>query len=414
MVPTKRTVGTTTPSPTAAANPPPSSPSVIVEQADIEEGLVTVTTLTQGSIASGQPTSGKDGDDECDDDSSSSSSSASSMTGKDKTDASETAEIGSPFLENLSLGSANPSHRISLEEWAAFVQQQDEADFGQVDLAQIERIKVVHDRFVVSFNFNTLILVASVLAALGLVSNSVATIIASMLVSPIIGPVAGMAYGFTIRDWNLVKVSVINECGSLVFCILVGVVVGAMSGAAGLADTWPTPEMAGRGTLTNFYVGLPIAFFSGLGVAVALLDEHFSSLVGVAISASLLPPAVNAGIMWVAYAFYDDTHSPNDEAVSGSGVPYYDANEFRTGGVVSLSLTLANVVLVAIAAAIIFRIKEAVPMRKKLFWSDLAVARKIFQRRALAKAAENLKVTSSRADQLYKQARVMSRTGNDD
>jgi uncharacterized membrane protein len=144
------------------------------------------------------------------------------------------------------------------------------------------------------------------------------------------------------------------------------------------------------------------------------LDEHFSSLVGVAISASLLPPAVNAGIMWVAYAFYDDTHSPNDEAVSGSGVPYYDANEFRTGGVVSLSLTLANVVLVAIAAAIIFRIKEAVPMRKKLFWSDLAVARKIFQRRALAKAAENLKVTSSRADQLYKQARVMSRTGNDD
>jgi len=58
-----------------------------------------------------------------------------------------------------------------------------------------------------------------------------------------------------------------------------------------------------RGTTQNFYVALPIAFFSGLGVAVSLLDEQTSSLVGVAISASLLPPAVNAGILWIAFAF---------------------------------------------------------------------------------------------------------------
>jgi len=50
-------------------------------------------------------------------------------------------------------------------------------------------------------------------------------------------------------------------------------------------------------------VALPIAFFSGLGVAVSLLDDQTSSLVGVAISASLLPPAVNASILWIAYAF---------------------------------------------------------------------------------------------------------------
>lgn len=37
--------------------------------------------------------------------------------------------------------------------------------------------------------------------------------------------------------------------------------------------------------------GIPIAFFSGLGVALSVLDDQTSSLVGVAISASLLPPA---------------------------------------------------------------------------------------------------------------------------
>jgi Domain of unknown function (DUF389) len=50
-------------------------------------------------------------------------------------------------------------------------------------------------------------------------------------------------------------------------------------------------EMYSRSTMTAFWVGFPVAFFSGLGVAVSLLDEQTNSLVGVAISASLLPPA---------------------------------------------------------------------------------------------------------------------------
>jgi len=62
-----------------------------------------------------------------------------------------------------------------------------------------------------------------------------------------------------------------------------------------MATEWPTNEMLSRGTRTTFLAGFPIAFFSGLGVAVSVLDDQTSSLVGVAISASLLPPAVNCG-----------------------------------------------------------------------------------------------------------------------
>ena len=59
---------------------------------------------------------------------------------------------------------------------------------------------------------------------------------------------------------------------------------------------WPTDEMADRGTLVGFYTGIAIAIPSGFGVALSILGNNTSSLVGVAISASLLPPAVNAGI----------------------------------------------------------------------------------------------------------------------
>lgn len=104
-----------------------------------------------------------------------------------------------------------------------------------------------------------------------------------MLVSPIMGPVIGAAYGSTINDWKLVRLSLRNELISLVFCIIVGLVVGAITGVTTLADDWPTDEMRSRATWTNFLVALPVAFFSGLGVAVSLLDDQMSSLVGVAI-----------------------------------------------------------------------------------------------------------------------------------
>jgi uncharacterized membrane protein len=46
--------------------------------------------------------------------------------------------------------------------------------------------------------------------------------------------------------------------------------------------------------LRSLWVGILIALPSGAGVALSILGGNTGSLVGVAISASLLPPAVNA------------------------------------------------------------------------------------------------------------------------
>jgi uncharacterized hydrophobic protein (TIGR00271 family) len=240
----------------------------------------------------------------------------------------------------------------------------------QVTLEQIERVRHMHDRFEegarFSFNYNTLLLVASILAGLGLVSNSSTTIIASMLVSPIMGPVVGMAYGATIHDWRLFKMAFRSEIFSLLFCVMMGLLLGVCTGWTNLAEEWPTSEMATRATWQNFMVGLPIAFFSGLGVAVSLLDDQTSSLVGVAISASLLPPAVNAGILWVAYGFYKNEMLAKVAAI-GEGAPEASDSstdfalkkkEFWEGGAISLLLTVANIVIIIASSMLMFRMKE--------------------------------------------------------
>jgi uncharacterized membrane protein len=49
-----------------------------------------------------------------------------------------------------------------------------------------------------------------------------------------------------------------------------------------------------RGQIRSLWVGLLVALPSGAAVAIAILVDNTASLVGVAISASLMPPAVNA------------------------------------------------------------------------------------------------------------------------
>jgi len=119
-----------------------------------------------------------------------------------------------------------------------------ERNIIEISPAQLERVKKMHARMedgaTSSFNYNTLLIVASVLAGFGLVSNSTTSVIASMLVSPIMGPVIGLAYGSTIWDWKLVRKSMVTELISLVVCILIGMAVGAITGPTQLSNGWPT------------------------------------------------------------------------------------------------------------------------------------------------------------------------------
>lgn len=107
-----------------------------------------------------------------------------------------------------------------------------------------------------------------------------------------------------------------------------------------------------------------------MGVALSILGNNTSSLVGVAISASLLPPAVNAGICWV-YAIVgrvSDVYGSQNE----------DFNFNLIAGI-SFALTMLNIVCIWASGILMFQIKEVAPTKSKsAFWSrDIKVARAI-------------------------------------
>ena len=243
-----------------------------------------------------------------------------------------------------------------------------------------------------------------------------------------------MSYGVVIWDLPLVKRSARNEILSIAICVLLGFIIGEIFRPSpsqcfaqkeiklmihpllfiksGLCchwtemakDLWATQEMINRGTRTTFLCGIPIAFFSGLGVALSVLEDQTSSLVGVAISASLLPPAgemakhfvfmqmqrcqgrallnltfalssirhiVNCGMMFiVAFIKKEDL---SDFTYDYKSIINGEEDHYGQMGITSLLLTVANVIMVALGATLMFRAKEVLPVKKKIFWDDLKV-----------------------------------------
>mmetsp|Transcript_5150 Transcript_5150/g.20552 ORF Transcript_5150/g.20552 Transcript_5150/m.20552 type:complete len:438 (-) Transcript_5150:1690-3003(-) len=235
---------------------------------------------------------------------------------------------------------------------------------------RVQQVKEqIRDAATLSFDYICLVIIASILAGVGLATDNTVVIVASMLVSPIMGPVLGATFGTIVADYDLMRLGLRNEGISLLLCIMVGAVTGFIcSFLEETEDSWPTSEMTSRGEPLGLLVGIAIAIPSGVGVALSVLGNNTSSLVGVAISASLLPPAVASGMEW---AYASARQNVQRDSV--------DSNEYNELGSVSLGLTILNIICIYFSALAMFKFKEVAPLKNKtLFWeTDVKLNRKL-------------------------------------
>jgi len=201
-----------------------------------------------------------------------------------------------------------------------------------------------------TFDFLTFLIMAGLIAAAGLAGNSVVTVVAAMLVSPLMGPIIAFSLGVLIRDWDLVAKGLRNEVCSLCICVTLGFIYAFPFLPFSQALEWPTAEMDGRGQALNLVFGVLVASPSGIAVALSLTASNVAGLVGVAISASLLPPAVNAGMSFNYAIFgpllFDDV----------------DRTRMLINAGTSFSLTMVNIACINIFAMMFFKLKRIAPI----------------------------------------------------
>ena len=255
------------------------------------------------------------------------------------------------FIDILDLKASLP--RESEEVRESIIQR-------DASLAVEEIYENVKSQSSLSFDFLAFTIFAAAMAGFGLIMNNVTIIVASMLLSPLMGPMLAVALGYVVQDRNLFVKGTVNELISLGLSLAVGVILALILAVAspdfmGVVEhdvaSEVYTEITRRGGLPSLFFpfsswDVGVAIFSGAAVAISVTRGDMSSLVGVAISAALMPPAVNASLMVVL------------GALTGSSVGV-------SIGVNSILLLGMNIILIDVFAIVMFRIKRLTPLADK-------------------------------------------------
>jgi uncharacterized hydrophobic protein (TIGR00341 family) len=170
---------------------------------------------------------------------------------------------------------------------------------------------------------------STVVAAIGLLYNSVAIIIGAMVIAPLLGPNVALALGTTLGDLSLLRRALLTALAGIATAMAVSVIIGV------LVHVDPTlPEVASRTRVALGDIALGLA--AGCAGALAFTTGVSATLIGVMVALALLPPLVACGLLL------------------GAGHPVL--------AVGALSLFLVNLICVNLAGVITFLVQGIHPL----------------------------------------------------
>ena len=151
---------------------------------------------------------------------------------------------------------------------------------------------------VLSKKFVIMTVVASFVAAIGLLKNDVAIIIGSMVIAPLIGPNMSLSLATTLADVKLAKRAAITNLIGFLLVISIGIVMGVF-----MSVNPEIPQIALRSNVSHFFIFLALA--SGVAGAYSITAGVAEAFVGVMVAVAILPPLVAAGLLFGGMYWFD-------------------------------------------------------------------------------------------------------------
>ncbi len=138
-------------------------------------------------------------------------------------------------------------------------------------------------------NFLVLVVLSTVVAAIGLIENDVAVVIGAMVIAPLLGPNLALGLGTALGDVVLIRQALTTTAAGIALATGLSLLIGWL---------WPFdpsgPELLARTGAGLHSVALALA--SGAAAALSLTTGLSSVLVGVMVAVALLPPTVTVGL----------------------------------------------------------------------------------------------------------------------
>ena len=139
-------------------------------------------------------------------------------------------------------------------------------------------------------NFIILVILSTIVAAIGLVKDNVAVVIGAMVIAPLLGPNLALALGTALGDIKLMSKALKTNLVGLSLTISLSISIGLFT----------TFDTSSHELMTRTSVGmdsLALALASGAAAALSLTTGLSSVLVGVMVAVALLPPAATLGML---------------------------------------------------------------------------------------------------------------------
>lgn len=157
-------------------------------------------------------------------------------------------------------------------------------------IAREELYEDIRDATRCSRVYLAMVVLSTIVAAIGLYYNSVAIIIGAMVIAPLLGPNMAMALATTLGDlpllWRALKTNLAGIGTAMALSVVLGV----------LLEVNPaSPEVASRNAVALGDIAVALA--SGAAGALAFTTGVSATLIGVMVAVALLPPLVTFGLL---------------------------------------------------------------------------------------------------------------------
>jgi len=174
------------------------------------------------------------------------------------------------------------------------LEEKSEEKTSAVHLPRVSREELYSDVLEagqLSHTFMTMLVLSSIVAAIGLIRGNSAIVIGAMVIAPLLGPNMALALAATLGDIKLAgKAKKANIIG-----ILTPVVLSAVVGCLLKTDLMVSEEIASRTTVSISDIVLALA--AGCAGTLSFTLATASALIGVMVAVALLPPLVTCGLL---------------------------------------------------------------------------------------------------------------------
>jgi uncharacterized hydrophobic protein (TIGR00341 family) len=157
-------------------------------------------------------------------------------------------------------------------------------------ISREELYEDIKDAALCSRVYLAMVVLSTIVAAIGLYYNSVAIIIGAMVIAPLLGPNMASALATTLGDLSLLRHALLTALAGVGTTMVLSVIIGVL-----LQVNPAAPEVASR---TGVGLGdIAVALASGCAGALAFTTGVSATLIGVMVAVALLPPLVASGLL---------------------------------------------------------------------------------------------------------------------